>query len=115
MFWVTTIIIFLFEGVMVALTSHTDLAREGVMRLGYPDYFRYLLGAWKVLGSFALILPMVPARVKEWAYAGFGFVFLSAFGSHVMVDGWTNGMTYFPLVFLGILMVSYRAYHQLKK
>ena len=38
-FWVTTIIIFLFEGVMPALTSQTELAKEGIRHLGYPEYF----------------------------------------------------------------------------
>jgi hypothetical protein len=38
-FWVTTIIIFLFEGVVPALTSHTKFAKEGIRHLGYPDYF----------------------------------------------------------------------------
>ncbi len=115
LFWVTTVIIFLFEGVMVALTSHTELAREGVAHLGYPDYFRYLLGGFKVSGSLALIIPAVSARIKEWAYAGFGFVFVSAFVSHAVVDGLSNGMTYFPLVFLGILAVSYRTFHTMSK
>jgi len=29
-FWITTTIIFLFEGVMPALTSQTELAKEGI-------------------------------------------------------------------------------------
>jgi hypothetical protein len=38
--------------------------------LGYPDYFRSLLGVVKLLGAAALILPSMP-RLREWAYAGF--------------------------------------------
>lgn len=37
-FWVTTIIIFLFEGVMPALTSQSAMAKEGIRHLGYPQY-----------------------------------------------------------------------------
>ncbi len=33
-FWVATGIIFLFEGIMPALTGHTEMAKEGVMHLG---------------------------------------------------------------------------------
>ncbi len=38
-FWTATIIIALFEGVMPALTSQTELAKEGIRHLGYPEYF----------------------------------------------------------------------------
>ena len=37
-FWMATVIIFLFEGVMPALTSQTELAKEGIRHLGYPEY-----------------------------------------------------------------------------
>ena len=111
-FWVTTTLIFLFEGVMPALTSQTELAKEGIRHLGYPDYFGPMLTVFKVLGALALIIPKIPSRVKEWAYAGFAFDFLFAFGSHWAVDG-LNGMTMFPLIVLGILAVSYVYYHKL--
>ena len=69
-FWASTIIIFLFQGVMPALTSHTEMAKEGIRHLGYPEYFGVMLMLFKVLGSIAIIIPGVPNRVKEWAYAG---------------------------------------------
>jgi hypothetical protein len=112
-FWVATTIIFLWEGVMPALTSQTELAKEGISHLGYPAYFGIMLAVYKVLGSIALILPMVPARIKEWAYAGLSFTMLSAFISHWAVDGF-NAQTPFPLIILAILMVSYVYYHKLK-
>lgn len=111
-FWVATTIFFLFEGVMPALTSHTQLAVDGIRHLGYPDYFRVLLTVFKVTGALALILPMVPARIKEWAYAGFTFNLISATVSHVVVDG-ANPQSFFPLIILGILAVSYIQYHKL--
>ena len=37
-FWVTTGFIFLFEGMMPALTSQTEMAKEGIRHLGYPEY-----------------------------------------------------------------------------
>ena len=114
-YWISTIFIFLFEGVMPALTFNTPLAIEGVAHLGYPDYFRILLTVFKVVGALALVLPNVPARIKEWTYPCFGVVFISAFVSHGSVDGWTNPMTFFPLVVLGILALSYNSYHKLQK
>ena len=112
-FWVTTTLIFLFEGVLPALTSQTEMAKEGIRHLGYPEYFGIMLVVFKVLGTLALIIPQVPARIKEWAYAGFVFDFIFACGSHWAVDGF-GGQTIFPLIVLAILMVSYVSYHKLK-
>lgn len=112
-YWVATWIIFLWDGVMPALTSHTELAIEGVRHLGYPDYFRVVLAVFKTLGGLALILPMIPARIKEWAYAGFGITFISAAISHWAVDGF-GGQTVLPMVFFGIMIVSYLYYHKLR-
>lgn len=112
-FWVSTILIFLFEGVMPALTSQTELAKEGIRHLGYPAYFGVMLTVYKVLGSLAITIPQVPARVKEWAYAGLTFDFTSAFISYWAVDGLT-GAAFFPLIVLAVLMVSYIYYHKIK-
>ncbi len=110
-FWIATVLIFLFEGVMPALTSQTELAKEGIRHLGYPDYFGVMLVVFKVLGALALIIPQVPRRLKEWAYAGFTFDFIAACVSHWAVDG-LGGNALFPLVVLAVLMVSYVYYHK---
>ncbi len=107
-YWITTAIIFLFEGVLVALTWNTELAVEGIRHLGYPPYFGPMLAAFKVSGAVVLITPVFRGRVKEWAYAGFGFVFVSALISHAAVDGF-GGQTVFPLVVLGILHFEHAA------
>lgn len=39
--------------------------------LGFPDYFRILLGVAKILATPTLLVPLVPATLREWAYAGF--------------------------------------------
>jgi hypothetical protein len=111
-FWVTTVIIFLFEGVLPALTSQTELAKEGIRHLGYPAYFGNLLVVFKVAGAVALIIPQVPKRIKEWAYAGFGFDFIAAAVSHTAIDGF-GGQAIFPIVFMGLLILSYFSYRQL--
>jgi hypothetical protein len=111
-FWTATIIIALFEGVMPALTSQTELAKEGIRHLGYPPYFGNTLVVFKVLGVLVLIVPQVPKRIKEWAYAGFAFDFIFATISHGAVDG-INGQTFMPLIIFAILVVSYIYYHKL--
>ena len=113
-YWICTILIVLFEGLIPALTFNTDVAKQGTSHLGYPDYFRVAFTFFKVLGAILLILPQVSRRLKEWAYAGFTFDFLFAFISIAAVDGLGSGLTYFPLVVLAVLMVSYVCYHRLK-
>jgi len=111
-FWVTTLIIFLFEGVMPAFTSQSELAKEGIRHLGYPEYFGNALVVFKVLGALLLVIPSVPKNMKEWAYAGFGFDFLFASISYACVEGF-NFFAVFPLIFLVILAVSYIYYHKM--
>lgn len=112
-YWVTTIFIFLFEGVMPALTSNSEFAKQGITSLGYPDYFRVTLTVFKVIGTIILVVPAFNGRIKEWAYAGFTFDFLFAFISHWAVNG-LHALTFFPLLILAILAVSYITYHKLK-
>lgn len=113
-FWISTILIFLFQGVMPALTGHTELAKEGIRHLGYPAYFGVALNICKIAGSIAIIIPQFPKRLKEWAYAGFVFDFLFATISLWAVDGFSP-MVLFPMVVLIVLMVSYFSYHKLQK
>ena len=111
-FWISTGFIFLMEGVMPALISQTELAKAGISHLGYPQYFGNALVIFKILGVLALVIPNLPKRIKEWAYAGFIFDFLFASISHGVVDG-INFQTFLPLIVLLILMVSYINYNRL--
>lgn len=113
-FWVSTILIFLVESVMPGLTFNSELAKQGIAHLGYPDYFRIELTIFKVLGGLALIIPSVPARIKEWAYFGFALDFISAFIGHVIVDGF-DGQSMFPLFMLVILIISYISFYKISK
>lgn len=111
-FWVSTIFIFLFEGVMPVLFGQSEQAKESMAHLGYPPYFGLMLIGFRILGVLALIIPKVPARLKEWAYAGFTFEFISASISHTAVDGFSF-LTFVPFIALGILAASYFSYHKL--
>lgn len=112
-YWATTLLIFIMEGLIPALTSQTELAKEGLRHLSYPPYFGNALIVCKVLGALALVIPQTPPYLKEWAYTGFGFVFLFASISHFVIDG-MDFQSFMPLLFLGILMVSYKSYHTLQ-
>jgi hypothetical protein len=113
-FWITTSILFLMEGVMPALFSQSEAAREGIRHLGYPVYFGTALAVFKVLGAVSLMIPKIPARIREWSYAGLSFVFVFAAVSHFTIDGF--GMQgIMPLIFLAILFVSYRSSHKLQQ
>lgn len=108
-FWVATTIIILWEGVMPlsTLIFSPQYATTGTEPLGYPDYFAYTLIICKALGVLAISYPGVPAKLKEWAYAGLTFSLIYAFISHACVDQ-NIGFMLLPLVVLGILAVSYR-------
>jgi hypothetical protein len=64
--------------------------------LGFPGYFRVELSWAKFLGVVVLLTP-VPARLKEWAYAGFAITLASALIAHFalgdgpQVWGWAAG------------------------
>lgn len=107
-FWVATIIIVLWEGVMPLSTVlfAPEYVNAGTKPLGYPDYFAYALIICKVLGVIAIAYPKAPAKLKEWAYAGLTFNLIFAFISHAYVDK-NIGFMLMPLVVLGILAVSY--------
>ena len=60
---------------------------QAIIRLGFPSYFRVEL-AWAKLIGVVLLLAPVPARLKEWAYAGFAINLGSALIAHLsMGDG----------------------------
>jgi uncharacterized membrane protein YphA (DoxX/SURF4 family) len=107
-FWIATSIIFFFEGVMPvsALILSPESFNAGTKPLGYPDYFAYALIICKLLGAIAIIIPMVPAKLKEWAYAGLTFNLIFAVLSHVVVDK-NPGYILLPVVVGAILAVSY--------
>jgi hypothetical protein len=95
-FWIATVLFCL----QMAFTAYAELALPQVAaafrHLGYPDYFRVELSWAKVLG-IALLLAPVPARLKEWAYAGFAIDLGSAIIAHLAVGdgpqgwGWAAG------------------------
>ena len=84
-YWVTTI--FLAIGMtaggvqqLLQIGGYNEIVRA----LGYPQYLLSILGAWKLLGVMAILIPKSPL-LKEWAYAGFFFAMSGAAVSHIVV------------------------------
>jgi uncharacterized membrane protein YphA (DoxX/SURF4 family) len=79
-------------------------AVENFRHVGYPQQLRVLLGIAKLAGAIVLLLPHLP-KLKEWAYAGFTFMWIAAVVAHYLAgDG---AVTLMPVVLLGTLAVSY--------
>ena len=110
-FWISTTLIFVFEGVLTALFSQKPESKMMMVHLGYPAYFGITLDIFKVLGSIALMIPVLPKRLIELAYAGFVFDFIFAAVSNTAVDGFGAG-TIFPVVTMAVLAVSYIYYNK---
>ncbi|MDG3581161.1 DoxX family protein [Galbibacter pacificus] len=107
-FWIATSIIFLWEGLMplgTLLFAH-EYFNAGTKPLGYPDYFAYSLIVCKIIGATALMLPKLPIKLREWAYAGLTFNLVFAVISHLVVDK-NIGYILMPVVIGVILSVSY--------
>lgn len=105
--WVSTGLfaaMFGFSGVMF-IAGPPEVVTQ-LHHLGYPDYFRALLGVAKLLGVAALVFPLPSPTPREWAYAGLTFVCISAFASHLM-SGDPAGKAAPPLFALALLLVSY--------
>ena len=65
------------------LAKKKEVAKTSI-DLGYPIYFLTIIGAWKLLGVVAVLVPKFPL-LKEWAYAGFFFLMSGAIVSHLVV------------------------------
>jgi hypothetical protein len=86
-FWIVTAFFRLQIGFTAYAQLHLPQVAEAFTHLGFPAYFRLELSWAKLLGVVLLLAP-VPARLKEWAYAGFAITLGSALIAHFSVgDG----------------------------
>ena len=86
-FWAVTALFCL----QMAFTAYAQLmlpqVSDAFTHLGFPAYFRVEVSWAKLVGVLVLLAP-APARLKEWAYAGFAIDLGSAIYAHVAVgDG----------------------------
>ncbi|MDF2454287.1 MAG: hypothetical protein K0R51_280 [Cytophagaceae bacterium] len=112
-YWISTGIISLMM-LFSAYAYFTDpKIVDGFPKMGFPNWFRIELGIAKGIAALVLIVPQVPLRVKEWAYAGLGINLISAAILHFTMSD-TKGAI-FPMVLFVILVVSNIFLHKIKK
>jgi hypothetical protein len=81
-YWVATTLFCLQMGFTAYAQLHLPVVAQMFTHLGFPDYFRVELSWAKGLGIAVLLAP-VPARLKEWAHAGFAITLISALVAHL--------------------------------
>ena len=95
-YWLATALFCLQMGFTAYAQLRLPQVAEMFTHLGFPAYFRVELSWAKLLGVVLLLAP-VPARLKEWAYAGFAITIVSALIAHFAVGdgpeawGWAAG------------------------
>jgi hypothetical protein len=110
-YWVFTALFALQMG----FTAYAQLCLPQVAQvfnhLGFPAYFRIELSWVKLIGLVALVLPQAPARMKEWAYAGFTIVLGSALIAHLAVGDGAPAWSWSVGTFV-LLALSYYFYRR---
>ena len=103
-YWIATIWLSLgMASSGVAQLLHLEEVTDTMIQLGIPTYFLTIIGAWKLLGVIAILVPKFPL-VKEWAYAGFFFVMSGAVFTHLAMGD--DATTYFGPVLLLVLTIT---------
>ena len=113
-YWLTTGLVAV--GMLVSAVQYfkDGAMAEAYKHLGFPDFLRVEIGIAKIIGAIVLLAPFLPAKMKEWAYAGFGILFFSAALTHFLLKDPTERVVT-PLVFLLVLAVSNAYYSKLAK
>ncbi len=110
-YWTSTVFIVVALVLPAIFYFNDPMAIEGIKELGFPNYFRIELTIAKIIGGLVLIIPVIPARFKEWAYVGFGIDFISAFIANIVVLGFAASVP--AIVSFGVLAVSYIYFHKM--
>jgi|ERR1700679_637558 hypothetical protein len=111
-FWIVTGLFCLWMAFTAFAQLKLPQVAEAFKELGFPSYFRIELSCAKFLGIAALLFP-VPARIKEWAYAGFGIVCISALIAHLSVGQGPAQWLWAPVAFI-LLAVSYNLWQHIE-
>jgi len=96
-FWISTVLFALQMGFTAYAQLKLPQVAMAFAHFGFPAYFRIELSWAKFVGIAVLLIPTVPARLKEWAYAGFAITLVSALIAHLAVGdgpqawGWAAG------------------------
>lgn len=111
-YWTTTSIICLFASTAIFMNS--EMAIEGTKHLGIPRYLGLEVSIGQLIGLVLLIVPAIPARFKEWAYVGFGIMYITALNAHIAMGDPINN-SIMAIVFFGLLLASYISFHKIQE
>jgi hypothetical protein len=112
-FWISTVLFALQMSFTAYAQQQLPQVATSFMHLGFPAYFRVELSWAKFAGVLALLIPVIPAWLKEWAYAGFAITLVSALIAHFAVGdgvgawGWAAGTAL-------LWAISYYSYRHLQ-
>jgi len=110
-YWITTSIICLFS--LGAIQMNSKMAIEGANHLMIPRYLSLQVSIGQLIGLVLLIFPAIPKRFKEWAYVGYGIMYLTALNAHLSVGDGFVPFGLMSIVFFVLLICSYISYHKL--
>jgi DoxX-like family len=118
-YWTTTGIVcavIVFSILNFTMFDHFPFPEGGFVHLGLPNYFKVELTIAKIFGLAALLIPGVPAKIKEFAYFGFGITLVSAVIAHFSSGDARISVLFIadPLIFLLLLSVSYFYFNKMK-
>lgn len=112
-YWIVTAFLSLSLVLAGYMYLTSPVMAAGFNHFGFPGFFRIELGVAKIVASLILILPVVPTRIKEWAYIGVGIVFISAFIAHTSVDGIHTTLS--PVISLVFWIASFIFFNRINK
>jgi uncharacterized membrane protein len=102
-YWLSTALLsFGMLGSGISQILHVEEMNELITHVGYPIYFMYIIGVWKILGVIAILIPNFKL-LKEWAYAGFFFLMTGALISHLILGD--SGKAIFGPLFQTVFIV----------
>jgi hypothetical protein len=118
-YWTTTGIVcavMVYSILNFTLFDRFPFPEGGFVHLGLPGYFKAELTIAKILGVSALLIPAVPAKIKEFAYFGFAITLVSAAIAHLSSGDARISVLFVadPLIFLLVLTVSYVYFTRLR-
>jgi hypothetical protein len=111
-YWISTGVICLFS--LGAIQMNSQMAIDGANHLLIPRYLGLEVSIGQLIGLVLLIVPVVTKRFKEWAYVGFGIMYITALVAHIAVGDPFIPFGLMAVLFFGLLLTSYISFHKIQ-
>ena len=111
-YWISTAIIAVLMFFSAINFAFNEDYKDAFKQLNLPNWFKTELTIAKFLGALALLIPIVPKKIKEFAYFGFALTLISADIAHLSTGD--SAWVILPhFAFFCILGISYVYYHKI--